>query len=188
MNEMNAPRFAVSGAAIPGAGIDLHRRHGSPMETEPARAGNAHWSDPERQESTVVVFKRSDLDHLTPVFGTGQPPRGLSGLIRRLAYRVPEHRATHWALLLLGDRVDVFEHRLIERAPLAVAALAVAGAFRLGVSRRVLRTLAVAALGAVLSARRGFRARWTRAGGSLLRQLRGARSQRWHLHAPGLWR
>jgi hypothetical protein len=39
-------------------------------------------------------------------------PRGLSGLVRRAAYRVPEHRTARWALLLAGDRLDVLEHRL----------------------------------------------------------------------------
>jgi hypothetical protein len=43
---------------------------------------------------------------------TAEPPRALSGTVRRLAYRVPEHRATRWMLLLMGDKLDVLEHRL----------------------------------------------------------------------------
>jgi hypothetical protein len=35
---------------------------------------------------------------------------GLSGMLRRLAYRVPEHRARRWMLLMLADRVDIIEH------------------------------------------------------------------------------
>jgi hypothetical protein len=48
--------------------------------------------------------------HLTPVFGTAQPPRGPSGVLRRAAYRIPEHRALHWLLLVVADRVDVAQH------------------------------------------------------------------------------
>ena len=33
-----------------------------------------------------------EIDHLTPVFGTAQPPRGLSGVLRRAAYGIPDTR------------------------------------------------------------------------------------------------
>lgn len=66
----------------------------------------------EPQPATVPVLVGVDVGRLTPVFGTAQPPRGLSGLIRRAAYRIPEHKAGRWMLLLLGDRIDVWESRL----------------------------------------------------------------------------
>jgi hypothetical protein len=48
-------------------------------------------------------------------------------VVRRLAYRIPEHRASRWALLLAGDRIDVLESRLAGSVWLlpAVAALGV---------------------------------------------------------------
>jgi hypothetical protein len=47
---------------------------------------------------------------LTPVFGTSTPPKGLSGVIRKYAYRrYSEARAAHWLLLLAADRVDAVE-------------------------------------------------------------------------------
>ena len=50
---------------------------------------------------------------MTPVFGTACPPKGLSGLIRRTAYRkYSEGRAAHWLLLIAADRVDAWESRL----------------------------------------------------------------------------
>ena len=55
--------------------------------------------------------------------------RGLSGLVRRAAYRVPEHRTTRWTLLLVGDRLDVLEHRLARYLWLAPAALALAAGY-----------------------------------------------------------
>ena len=54
----------------------------------------------------LVGVRRS----LTPVHSTAIPPRGLSGLLRRVAYGIPEYRARRWALLMLADRVDVIEH------------------------------------------------------------------------------
>jgi hypothetical protein len=69
----------------------------------------------------------------TPVFGTAQPPQGISGLVRRRAYAIPEHRVRHWMLLLLADRLDLLEYRLGGGSrPLAIAALAGGVALGLG--------------------------------------------------------
>lgn len=59
---------------------------------------------------------RTRIEHemLTPVFRTAQPPRGVSGAIRRIAYaRYSEARAAHWLLLVLADRVDALEHHAL---------------------------------------------------------------------------
>lgn len=56
-----------------------------------------------------------DVVRPTPVFGTALPPRGLSGALRTRAYAIPEHRARHWLLLLVADRVDVVETWVRER-------------------------------------------------------------------------
>lgn len=90
------------------------RRPGVPMEAEPTMGPGAHAAPPERQAGADDVLHRAGLDRPTPVVGTAQPPRGVSGGIRRLAYRIPEHYARHWMLLLVADRVDVMEDRLGE--------------------------------------------------------------------------
>lgn len=92
-----------------GADASLDRRPGVPMEAEPRIAPHAHWIHPERQRARVEILKHSELDELTPVFGTAQPPRGLSGIMRRAAYRIPTHKPSHWMTLLAADRVDVIE-------------------------------------------------------------------------------
>lgn len=77
-----------------------------------------------------VIDAKAIISHRLPVFGTAQPPRGVSGVMRRLAYRIPEHHAKHWMLLLAADRVDVVGHRLIGAAkwlPLALPAAAALG-------------------------------------------------------------
>ena len=81
----------------------------------------------DQQPQTVPVLVGVDVGRLTPVFGTAQPPRGLSGLIRRAGYRIPEHKAARWMLLLLGDRVDVWESRLGRHRWKLLAGAAVGG-------------------------------------------------------------
>lgn len=102
------------------------RQPGVPMEREPSPDPGAHWETPVRQVSRRKHFHRMEIEGLTPVFGTAQPPRGVSGLIRRFAYKIPEHKARHWLTLLAADRVDVLEGNLgralarpIRRTPLS---------------------------------------------------------------------
>jgi len=82
-----------------------------------------------QQVTSVPVLVGVDVGELTPVFSSAVPPRGLSGLMRRRAYAIPEHRARRWIMLLLADRVDVWEGRLARHrwllAGLGVAALGV---------------------------------------------------------------
>jgi len=100
---------------IIGYGVDepLDRRPGVPMEIQPRPLREVPEPIP-YQETKVRIFKRVGLNDLTPVFGTSQPPRGLSGVLRSFAYRIPEHKASHWGLLLLSDRVDIIEGLLLD--------------------------------------------------------------------------
>lgn len=84
-------------------------RPGVPQESDPPQPlGNAHWLKPDQQVSAAqpVVGQGRQL---TPVYSVANPPRGLSGLVRRLAYRVPDYRPKRWLLLVLADRIDVLE-------------------------------------------------------------------------------
>lgn len=97
-----------------GADADRAQRPGVPMETKPKKARGARWETPARQRGADQHLHRAGLDRATPIVGTAQPPRGLSGALRRSAYHIPEHFARHWLLLMLADRVDVMENRLGE--------------------------------------------------------------------------
>ncbi len=46
---------------------------------------------------------------MSAVFGTSTPPSGLSGILRRYAFRFSEGNAVHWMTLLLADRINVAE-------------------------------------------------------------------------------
>jgi hypothetical protein len=100
---------------IPGWGIDLDPQHRPAVPKENYNPGGtgAHWDFPERQIERYPRERSVEHKFLTPVFGTACPPRGLSGMIRRYAYRFSEGRTLHWTLLMLADRVDVAESRVL---------------------------------------------------------------------------
>ncbi|PTL79709.1 hypothetical protein [Vitiosangium sp. GDMCC 1.1324] len=111
---------------IPGWGVDADPRNrpGVPMILKPQVREGAHWEVPERQPPPPYpVLKRVELKELTPTFGTGVPPRGLSGVLRRVAYDIPEHLVRHILLLLLADRVDVVESRVRRQPVTSLGAL-----------------------------------------------------------------
>jgi hypothetical protein len=93
-----------------GADLDPAVRPAYPMERTPPRFINVHWDRLEHQENRGVrVFHSTERPGLTPVYGTAQPPTGLSGLIRAAAFRQSENDLRHWLMLLLADRVNVVE-------------------------------------------------------------------------------
>lgn len=92
-----------------GADLDPQVRPVYPKERTPPRFINVHWDELERQEPTVRVFHSTERPGLTPVFGTVQPPSGVSGVIRGAAFRYSENDLRHWLMLLFADRVNVVE-------------------------------------------------------------------------------
>lgn len=100
---------------IPGWGVDLDPkdRPSVPRERSDPQVTGAHWDFPERQPEKWPRERSIEHKFLTPVFGTSTPPRGLSGMMRKYAYRsFSEARAAHWLILLAADRVDAVEHHL----------------------------------------------------------------------------
>ena len=103
------PSGAATQSSPPYRGIDRNpeRRPGVPREVPPYPLHGAHWTTPEQQPSDGMKIAPGQRDRETPVFSTALPPRGLSGAIRRMAHRIPDHRVSHWLLLLVADRIDV---------------------------------------------------------------------------------
>jgi hypothetical protein len=63
----------------------------------------------EQQRTTVEILHSNERPGVTTVFGTSTPPSGLSGMIRRFAFRYSEGSWGHWLPLILADRVNVVE-------------------------------------------------------------------------------
>src|SRR5690606_37442972 len=76
-------------------------------------------------------------DTMPPVYGTAQPPKGLSGALRKAAYGYPAHWTRHWMMLLVADRVNSMEHRLSSvRGVAPLAGLLLAGGLAMTLLRR----------------------------------------------------
>ena len=99
-----------------GADLDPQVRPAYPKERTPPRFIHRHWDELEHQQPSVKVFHSTERPGLTPVYGTTAPPKGVSGMIRRAAFRYSENDMRHWMLLLLADRVDVGEGLLDDLA------------------------------------------------------------------------
>lgn len=92
-----------------GADLDRKDRPGVPMERTPPRFINQPDGDPPQQQEKVEILVSTERPGITQVFGTVQPPSGLSGMIRRLAFKSSENDIRHWLLLILADRVNMVE-------------------------------------------------------------------------------
>jgi len=103
---------AKDSSQIEGWGADADRKNGptNPMKNrnEGEHAGYS-WARPPQQPITIEVLHSNERPNVTAVFGTSTPPAGLSGAIRRIAFRYSESSYGHWLPLMLADRVSVVE-------------------------------------------------------------------------------
>ena len=98
-------------AHIEGWGADLDRKNrpAIPMERTPARFIHPHEGKLPQQPENVEILVSTERPGITPIFGTAQPPKGLSGMMRRAAFKWSENDLRRWLLLLAADRVNVVE-------------------------------------------------------------------------------
>jgi hypothetical protein len=68
-----------------------------------------NWERPPLQPVNMEVLQSIERPYMTATFGTSCPPSGLSGKIRRYAFKYSENHYGHWLPLLLADRVNVVE-------------------------------------------------------------------------------
>ena len=97
---------------LPGWGIDADPKNDPtyPMRhrTDQDHAGYS-WERPTQQPIDIEVLHSNERPNVSAVFGTASPPSGLSGLIRRFAFKYSENSYLHWLPLILADRVNVVE-------------------------------------------------------------------------------
>jgi hypothetical protein len=67
------------------------------------------WERPEQQPVNIEVLKSVERPNIPAVFGTSVPPSGLSGAIRRFAFKYSESSYGRWLPLVLADRIGIFE-------------------------------------------------------------------------------
>jgi hypothetical protein len=99
-------------AHIPGWGMDADPEN-EPTYPMKHWTGDDHkrlsWERPPLQPVTVEVLKSIEHPRITAVFGTTVPPSGLSGKLRRYAFKYSESHYGHWLPLILADRINVVE-------------------------------------------------------------------------------
>lgn len=100
---------------IPGWGMDADPENDP---TYPMKHSNGadherlNYEKAPQQPEDIEIFHSIERPGVTRVFGTSTPPSGLSGAIRRYAYKYSEATATHWMTLILADRIDVIQGKL----------------------------------------------------------------------------
>lgn len=99
--------------------------HGWGMDADPENDPTypmKHWNGADHERLNYEKAPQQPLDMeilhsierpgVTRVFGTSTPPTGLSGAVRRYAYKYSEATATHWMTLILADRINVIEGKI----------------------------------------------------------------------------
>ena len=97
---------------IKGWGVDADPENDPtyPMKNRTNEEQNGYsWERPAQQPLDVEVLRSVERPNITAVFGTSTPPSGLSGQIRRFAYKYSESSYGRWLPLMLADRINVFE-------------------------------------------------------------------------------
>jgi hypothetical protein len=97
---------------IPGWGIDANPDN-NPTYPMKNRNGADHqrlnYERPPQQPETVEILQSIERPTITRVFGATTPPSGLSGMIRRFAFKYSESTYAHWVPLVMADRIGVVE-------------------------------------------------------------------------------
>ena len=97
---------------IPGWGVDADPDN-DPTYPYRDRAMDHHegmnWDRPAQQEPDVEILRSIEHKRLPAVFGTSVPPSGLSGVLRRTAFKYSESNWAHWLMLMGADRINVVE-------------------------------------------------------------------------------
>ena len=105
-------RTPIDPATVTGWGVDANPENDPTYpyrdrSKDPGLARN--WQRPAQQQSDVEILQSIEHTRTPAVFGTSSPPSGLSGMIRRLAFRWSESNWLHWLMLMGADRINVVE-------------------------------------------------------------------------------
>lgn len=97
---------------IKGWGVDADPKN-EPTYPMKKYTGDDHqrlkWERPPQQPFDMEVLHSVERPNVTAVFGTSVPPSGLSGVLRRFAFKYGESLYRHWLPLILADRINVVE-------------------------------------------------------------------------------
>jgi hypothetical protein len=102
----------IDPAQVKGWGVDADPEN-DPTYPMKRRNDGEHagysWERPSQQPVDVEVLHSNERPNVSAAFGTSTPPAGLSGLIRRAAFKYSENSYGHWVPLMLADRINMVE-------------------------------------------------------------------------------
>lgn len=107
-----AARPTIDTATVVGWGVDADPENDPtwPMRDRAMDDGpGMNWTRPSLQQSDVEILQSVEHLRRPAVVGLSTPPSGLSGSIRRNAFRFSESQWGHWLLLMLADRINSVE-------------------------------------------------------------------------------
>lgn len=149
----------VDTATIPGWGVDADPKNDPVYPMRHAEESATHgldWQRPDQQQPDVEILQSIEHNRLPAVVGTSMPPSGLSGALRRYAFRRSESDWWHWLLLMGADRINVVEGVVSDlsrgKLPNVPAEMGARAEWRYNKRGFVLKTGATLALGALLVA------------------------------------
>jgi hypothetical protein len=105
-------KMLLDTSGIPGWGVDADPENDPtyPMRNiEHQQDRGLTWQRPAQQEPEVEILQSIEHNRMPAVVGTSTPPSGVSGAIRRYAFRRSESDWWHWLLLMGADRINVVE-------------------------------------------------------------------------------
>jgi hypothetical protein len=111
MDEETTKNRALDTANIPGWGVDADPENDPtyPYREREKDDHSGEWARPPVQSSDVEILQSIEHKQQPAVFGTSTPPSGLSGVLRRVAFRYSESHWAHWLMLMGADRLNVVE-------------------------------------------------------------------------------
>jgi hypothetical protein len=139
-----------------GSDSDMSMRPAVPKEHIPPRI-EVPWRTPKNQELDREVLVSVEYPEMRPIFGTGVAPSGLSGMIRRAAFKRSENDIRHWLMLLFADRVNVVEGILEDfaegRIPNIFAEMGWRAKFKYDTASAIAKSLAIGGIVAYIGYR-----------------------------------
>ncbi|HEX8564668.1 MAG TPA: hypothetical protein VF648_03300 [Pyrinomonadaceae bacterium] len=108
----NTENKVIDPAQVKGWGVDANPKN-DPTYPMKNRNNGEHagysWDRPPQQPINVEILHSNERPNVSATFGTAAPPAGVSGSIRRAAFKYSENSYGHWLPLMLADRVDMVE-------------------------------------------------------------------------------
>jgi hypothetical protein len=151
----------IDPSTVPGWGVDADPQNDP---TYPMRditrddSRGMNWTRPPQQRARVEVLTSIEYNARPAVVGTSTPPRGVSGVIRRQAFRYSESQWAHWLMLMAADRVNVVEGVVddltrgrVPNVPVEMGARAELAHNRSGLAAKLALTGAAIGLGILVS-------------------------------------